>query len=342
MKAKGTSFALAMALAWLVLAAPAQAALQCGDPVTHDTVLKKDLVCPADSSGLFIEDDGIKLDLDGHEIRGNATDADYAAVVALGVTHTVIRDGTLDGFGIGVNASGGADLLVSHLDIRHMEYYPVRLGAYNGARVEQNTVNHSGEDVVYVDGSESVTVADNVMSDGGIIFNSGSDQKAIGNSIDGTFGFGLSARPGIGLSSVEGAVVRDNLVKDAASTDIVVAGSSTGVEITDNKVRRGDANGIGVIGTPTGTLVKRNDVRAVTNHGISVDDNAGAEIRKNYVFGSLLVGIFNDEETTPVVRNTANNNGNYGINSNSGALTHDNIAKHNEPDQCIPAEGCNQ
>ena len=57
------------AIAGMVLAAPAEGALECGDTVTGDRKLTQDLVdCP--DTGLVVKDNGVTLDMNGHEIRG--------------------------------------------------------------------------------------------------------------------------------------------------------------------------------------------------------------------------------------------------------------------------------
>src|SRR3954469_9737772 len=66
-------FTAALAMAAIVLAAPAPALgahLQCGDLVTRSVALDSDLgPCPGD--GLVAGADGIRIDLNGHVVRGS-------------------------------------------------------------------------------------------------------------------------------------------------------------------------------------------------------------------------------------------------------------------------------
>ena len=140
-----------------------------------------------------------------------SADGADVAVSTSGDEDVVVRNGTLRGFGHSLVASGGAGLLVDHMLIRRQESEPIMITAYNGAKVKRSRIVGNGVANVLVDGSEGVTVNGNTLTEGGIEFiNGGSDNTAAENSIEGTGGFGLSARPGISFVGVEGGLARGN------------------------------------------------------------------------------------------------------------------------------------
>ena len=90
-------FVGAAAIAGMVLAAPAEGALECGDTVTGDRKLTQDLVdCP--DGGLVVQDNGVTLDMNGHEIRGaNDYGIDMLAAKNVTIKNGAIREQPLDG-----------------------------------------------------------------------------------------------------------------------------------------------------------------------------------------------------------------------------------------------------
>jgi Periplasmic copper-binding protein (NosD) len=95
--------ATAVLAAAIVLAlAPASALathVSCGDTITADTTLDSDLIdCPG--NGIVVGADNITLDLNGHTIDGTTSSGDGVSNVAhLGAT---IEGGTIQGFSVGV------------------------------------------------------------------------------------------------------------------------------------------------------------------------------------------------------------------------------------------------
>jgi len=91
-----------LALAGTLLPAlPAAAAtVRCGDTLTRDTRLTRDLRCAGD--GLTLAP-GVRLDLDGHRLRGDGTGT---GVRALGSTGAAVRDGRIEGWRRGIDFEG--------------------------------------------------------------------------------------------------------------------------------------------------------------------------------------------------------------------------------------------
>jgi hypothetical protein len=89
---------VAFAAALLMGSSARAADVQCGDRITQDTVLMKDLSCP-NTFGLLIEADNVTLDLGGHTIRGaKPDDAAWVAIQADDVRNVTIKRGTILGF----------------------------------------------------------------------------------------------------------------------------------------------------------------------------------------------------------------------------------------------------
>jgi hypothetical protein len=92
------------------LPSPALASgLRCGDTVTSDITLHRDLTnCPGD--GVVIGADGVPVDLIGHAIDGDGAGEDDIGVANRdGHDRLAVVDGTVREFGIGVFTGGGAD-----------------------------------------------------------------------------------------------------------------------------------------------------------------------------------------------------------------------------------------
>lgn len=113
-----TITALAL-LAAMGLPGPASADhVACGDTITQDTTLDRDLICAGD--GLLIGADGVTLDLGGHTISGpGAPSTGVVFDAGDGILHDddiTIRRGTIRGFGTGIVAAADG-LAVRHLAI---------------------------------------------------------------------------------------------------------------------------------------------------------------------------------------------------------------------------------
>jgi len=82
------------------------AALNCGDSVPTSTTLTANL-SGCSGNGLVITGNGVTLNLNGHTISGSATAGEAAGVLNSSHTSVVIKNGTIWGFGSGVEFDGG-------------------------------------------------------------------------------------------------------------------------------------------------------------------------------------------------------------------------------------------
>ena len=225
-------------------AGSASAAIGCGSVITKDTKLKKDIHCENVSPASRSTGTGSPSTSTATRSRGRAPMEDVA-VSTSGDEDVVVRNRTLRGFGHSIIASGGAGLLVDDMLIRRQESQPI-----DDLRVQRRqgqALAHPGER-----GCErarrriqGVTVNGNTLTEGGIEFMSGSDHAAAENSIEGTGGFGLSARPGISFVGVEGGLARGNEVSDTVQAGIVVSGGHD-IDVIGNDVRDSELSSISV------------------------------------------------------------------------------------------------
>ena len=81
----------------------------CGDNVSTNAVLAQDLSCVGD--GVIVAGPGIKIDLNGHTLRGDGGANDYGVDNSGGFDKVTVKNGVVRNFGTGVRAIGSADQL---------------------------------------------------------------------------------------------------------------------------------------------------------------------------------------------------------------------------------------
>jgi hypothetical protein len=283
----------------LVLAAPAGAShVQCGDTITADTKLDSDIVCgPSDPYGLIIAADDVTLRLAGHRIVAGAAGADF---FGMGIrtapsdsprSRVDIRDGTVDGFDIGV-ALFANDSSVRRLSVSHARH-GMNLGG------DRNHVYRNEVDVPVPSGDNREAIL--ILGD---------DADASDNLVTGFPFHGVIAQG-------ERPRVVSNRVQSCGAPD-----SSIGVGVdlytTSAVVARNTVSGCfeGIIavaldGTFGGAEVRLNDVTG-GRLGVRVRDR-NAIVDRNTAVGASQDGIHLELPGTTVRRNTANDNGRYGI-----------------------------
>ena len=99
------------------LAAPVKIT-SCGQVVVTDAVLAGDLECASGEYGIRVGASNITLDLNGHTVSGHL---DGFGVTAWDVEGLTIKNGNIDGWGIGVDVGGSRDVTLTELTIREME-----------------------------------------------------------------------------------------------------------------------------------------------------------------------------------------------------------------------------
>jgi parallel beta-helix repeat protein len=342
---------VALALAFVLLPGVAQARhLECGDRVTQDVQLDSDLRNCA-GVGLLIARDGVTLDLSGHTIdgtgRGTGIVNGYGGDGRRGFH---VRNGTVRGFKVGVrsggrgttlrrltvtqNATGGVVLrgsqcVMERSTITDNGYgHGISITGSDGCRIDANRVSrHLGA------GIQASRAARLVIEDNRV----GSNRRA-GILVAGTHAATVERNTvtgnetGISLFDRSNSnVVRRNTAA-ANVTGIALTFGGTGNRIEHNSVSASQEAAIRLAETGSGNAVTRNLV-TLSGEGIRVIDSAALRVEGNSVYDNRGDGIFvaeQDTDGTTIIRNTANANGDDGIDADSGLVAiAQNIAEHN-------------
>lgn len=134
----------------------AAAPLRCGDTVTTDVVLTKNLTCAGD--GLRVAGTGLTIDLNGHRLRGDGT----GTGITVGDPQITLTGGRIEGFAIGVRTVG-ADQTRLHRVTLAANVFGVRA---EGGRMEITESTFSGNQFGLAHGS-STSVSGSVFRDNG-------------------------------------------------------------------------------------------------------------------------------------------------------------------------------
>jgi hypothetical protein len=117
---KTTALACAVTGALIVLGlAPtvsAAAPLRCGDTVTADVVLTRNLTCAGD--GLQVAGQGVTVDLNGHRLRGDGT----GSGITLSAQEVTVTGGRIEGFHIAVRNLGADQTRLHRLTLAANTY----------------------------------------------------------------------------------------------------------------------------------------------------------------------------------------------------------------------------
>lgn len=108
-------------LARFVVGLPAEsrAEITCGQTIMEDTVLEADLACPPDTDyAIIIGASNITLDLGGHTISGYTP---KTGVFANGQERITIRNGTIEGFNVGVSINESNLVTMESLTVRNLD-----------------------------------------------------------------------------------------------------------------------------------------------------------------------------------------------------------------------------
>jgi parallel beta-helix repeat protein len=303
----GLSAAAVLAFGILLALAPASAFathVSCGETITTDTTLDSDLIdCPG--NGIEIGADNITLDLNGHTIDGTGLGDGVANVAYIGAT---IQGGTIEGFGVGVRlgtcspATGCplGDILpsadgntVRKLTISGNEVAIVlQKTAHNVIRNNEIVDNTFG---IFVGGDRFVFTADTLIEK---------------NLISTTVGAAITTD-----RTQDQTYVIDNRISIPAGAAGIDAGFGS-IRIERNWISGGDWGM--VLGRGGGPVIK-NDVWSARFDGINVDLWGSSEFVENVATMNGDDGIEIGEGgaipgySVVLTRNTANDNGDFGI-----------------------------
>jgi parallel beta-helix repeat protein len=247
---------------------PAAVLVKCGDTITTDARLTRDLNnCPAD--GVIIGAAGVTLDLDGYTIDG---------VGAVG--------------GIGVNNSGGYDDVTVKDGTVHQFLVGIRLQDAEENRLSRLTVSvNAGPGIAVVTSDdnriERVSSADN---DGdGISLDDSDDNRVWRSSASDNLGSGITVTVG----SDDNRIERSSFIRNG-TFGIAIEQNSDDTRLERNTAIANQQDGIFVQNDSFGTRVRRNVANQNGNqngdHGIDVE-NAATTITRNTANENADLGI---------------------------------------------------
>jgi parallel beta-helix repeat protein len=275
--------------------------LACGDVVTQDVVLAADVECGlAQTPGLVVGADNITIDLNGHHVFGPfATHQGFPGIVNGGYDGVTIRNGSAVGLA-GIVLIGASNNQLVDLDASG----DTGIGISGGSGNTVSGGHAGGYAGIQIEGSPRALVIDERVGGAigapGIIVGPGSDNSGVIRNLVQTGGTGVT----VGASGVWVAY---------NAGDAIVVGGGNGNVVASNWVFRSPYDGISVLQGTTNTAVAGNVAAGNTGDGINVQS-----------------------ASTRIVRNTAINNGDYGIEAVPGVTATGNIARGNgNPAQCL-------
>jgi parallel beta-helix repeat protein len=273
---------LALVVAGLTVLSGGQALashLRCGDTITTDTTLDRDLVnCP--NNGIVIGADNITLDLNGHTIDGDDALVDPCpGFCDEGVDNTAghsgvtIEDGSIREFARGVIVLGANDNRLRHLSAANNTFIGITVGDDSArSRIEGNSITDNG----------LVGLALFASPRGG--------NRVERNRVSGSGEIGLL------VDDTAGNRIHKNTFSDNVEAGMIIAGD--GNQASRNRVLR---NGDGMIIVGNDNTITRNHVTDAPGcpqdgevgcgFGISFEGGAGNLIAHNFVTGALNAGI---------------------------------------------------
>ena len=343
------------------------AQVHCGDRLTKDTTLTKDLKnCP--NKGLVIAADNVTLDLNGHTIDGDneLVDSCQAAcdigVWVRGKHGVTIKGGRVTQFGFGaflLNDNGNQ--LKNVASVRN-HFNGLLLISSKSDRIDNVRTTFNGLDVdfpgVAIFDSKRLRMRNSTSTHNADLgfFIQGTDRsRYVGNNlnhnpedgaiVDGNQNVFRRNRGGLILSG-NGNLVKRNLVDARGCFDQCRVGISleSGHDnlIAANKVRDTDAGGIRLktfvkSQALDDNVVRRNHVHAAGGRGITIATGVRHTLLlANHVDRAGNAGVGVRSASTVIAENHANHNGSLGIAAVRGVIDGGgNIARGNgDPRQC--------
>jgi large repetitive protein len=361
----------ALVVAGLVVLSGAEAAGEepkCGDTITTDTTLHRDLVnCP--NNGIIIGADGITLDLNGHTIDGDGTpttgcdpETEFCdeGLPNLGHDGVTVMHGSVRDFAFGPDVARARHVrLIDISSTRHTFFGVVffksaRSVVRNGSfsrnvapdgdgigvfsshhlRILRNEIRRNPGPGIHVAESAENLIKRNVFSRNGpgIIL-----EKADRNRVRHNH---LSRRGGIVVAPGDRNVIARNRVSRAL--DSIAIEDGRGNVVTRNLVvsAHGDAIRLGIRRPSIGganNVVRRNRARGSADDGFHVyEKDNHSLLKRNVATGAGDDGFDVEGRTATVTKNRAVRNRDLGIEAVRGVNDGGgNIARHNgDPRQC--------
>ena len=258
--------------------------ITCGETILEDTTLIKDLVCPPGTDyAIVIGGSNLTLDLGGHVISGHAPGTGVFSIGQEGIT---IKNGSIEGFNVGVFIIETRQVVMENLTVRnldisdpdHMIFGIQILGSQNVV------VKDSLFEFLTVAHKEAVEIYDSFVDVSNI--------EVRGGGAGVNFSFAGDCDP---TNSPSNGTVLNSKFSDIYIAGILVACSSY-AWIEGNVFSAAPAVGIGIqgdapfMGDVTGLTIKDNFIHD-TMIGIEFRGILDSNISNNYVFDNQIWGI---------------------------------------------------
>ncbi len=313
--AAALALALVLSMVPAAFAFAADGSAHCGQVLKKDTVLKNDLTnCPAD--GLIIGADGVTVDLNGHHIDGTDA-AGSAGIRNRGHDDVVIKDGDFEGLDIGEFQTG--------ILLRGAEHNRVIGLGVSG--LLDNPGSSSSFGIALYNSHDNVLRRNNAI---GVALNR------------------CGAVRGAGIALFNSR--RNDIQRNSAQlSDFGIALVNSGRNVLEeNQAAPVDSDGnqcFGIYVVDSNRNGVRNNV-ADNNDIDGIFVSAGS--RNTLIVGNLAVfnggddGIDVNSSATTITRNTANTNGDLGIEAVPGVTDGggNSASDNGDPRQCVNVE-CN-
>lgn len=314
-------------------AGPAHAALKCGDEVTEDTRLHRDLGCGPNKDGLIIRTSGVTLDLNGHTISSDP-DNDRVGLAAGQASDVLITGGRVRGFATGILVAEASQITVKNMNVAGATGLQMHATNANLISLKNSVIASQTPNAVRFEDVDDTEVTGSELRKGVLHLDGGIGHLVAENHMVRSPGFGVFAQ-------ADDVTVRRNHI-ERTGAGVGTFGPTDTLRIARNRIEESE-RGIEIGAASTAVEIADNTILDSDLDGMFINDGPTGEIVDNLVKRSGEDGIDNNADLVPVQRNTANANGAFGIESDSGPLTAGNFAKNNgRPEQCFPATGCNQ
>ena len=96
------------------------AEVSCGDLISKNTTLYRDLWCKTGSFGIKIINSNVEFDLNGHTIYGNLNPDYFEGVIVDNYDHVIIKNGSINGSDVAIVVGSSNDVIIEDVNIRHL------------------------------------------------------------------------------------------------------------------------------------------------------------------------------------------------------------------------------
>lgn len=225
------------------------ATLACGQLLETDVTLDNDLICSGDA--LTVNADGIRVNLNGHTIRGDGTGN---GITVRGRIDVTIHGGTIGGFLSGIFAATSSGVVIKDMGFTENRE-AVFLNGTKGSTVKANVAwQNTLRGIMLRPTLSGVTSTDNVVVDNiltdnpsGILVFGQSDNTLKGNAISGS----TVAAVDLAGGGATGNVVKGNLLGTSAAGIKFGPGWGAGNSVIGNSIQSNTCGLQGATGTNT-------------------------------------------------------------------------------------------